>query len=344
MTFVIGSFVIVSQRHHPLRPQSALPVLNSFALHRDVGAYIISVIVLYVFYDVLSPKQMSGAEGLCLIVLWVLYVVVLLNSDRCGPSMDLVVIEADHGGDDAVIIELEEDHKKRKTNHSPTHSLMGILGDFLSTFYSNPMRKLFAVLVPIKVPSVTDDDDDDDAVDDMDLSVFPMPRLESVADSEFTRCFMVFCLSVLWLSAITYLLLSAVSAMGDCLNVSASTMGITVIAVGSSLPDTMSSIVLAKRYGQSMMGMVVSNCCSSNVFNICFVIGTTFSLKHAMRSAQTDPVNVDTENAAGLMLIQIFTALLFLLLMHCNNMRLSTLHGAILVAMYPVFIFIFVVL
>lgn len=330
MTFVIGSFVIVSQRYHPLRPQSVLPALNSFALHRDVSAYIVSVTVLYVFYDVLSPNQMSGAEGLCLILLWVLYVVVLLNSNRCGPSAETMVIEADYGGDDVVILEVEDDHRPQNVRRRGT----AILGDFLSTFYSNPMQKLFAVLVPIKVPRVTDDSD---------FTVFPMPRLESVADSEFTRCFMVFCLSVLWLSAITYLLLSAVSALGDCLNVSASTMGITLIAVGSSLPDTMSSIVLAQRYGQSMMGMVVSNCCSSNVFNICFVNGTTFSLKYAMRSAQTVAANVDTENAAGLMMVQIFSALLFLLLMHCNGMRLSECHGGVLVAMYAVFVLLFVV-
>ena len=349
MTFVLGAFVIVAQRYHPQHQSLPPPDLNSCALHRDVAGYIVSVTVLYVFYDVLSPQEIGGVEGLCLIMLWVLYIVVLLNSDRCSDSMqfdgwnegeDLVLIEVP---DSAAAADLDGHDKPRRSRGR----WLSVLSDVQRTLYSNPMRKVFGYLVPIKVPSVTLDDSDDE----LDFAEFPLPnasRLRSAADSEFTRCFLVFCLSVLWMSAISYLLLSAVSTMGDCLNVSASTMGLTVIAIGSSLPDTLSAIILAKRYGQSMMGMVLSNCCSSNIFNLCFVMGTTFTLKHAMHSAERDAAgfrqNVDTEHAAGFMMIQIFTALLFLLMMHWSNMRLRTVHGVVLIAMYAVFIVIFVVL
>ena len=363
MTFVIGSFVVVSERYHPLdaleSAQSA-HYLNSFALHRDIGAYIFSVIALYIFYDISSPKQMSGVEGLCLIMLWVLYVVVLLNSDRCSHSTDSVIAD----GDDVVIIDITPSPRSRQ-NHKErdigARRWMEILSAFHRTFYSNPMRKVFGYIIPIKVPAVSDEADHDHDVDaESDFTVFPMPKMEqtslnsmssvasSVADSDITRCFMVFCLSVLWMSFITYLLLSAVSAMGHCLNVSASTMGITVIAIGSSLPDTLSSFILAKRYGFSMMGMVLSNCCSSNTFNICFVMGTTFSLKYAMRTVSVQESelstiqNVDTEHAAGFMVMQILTSLLLLVMMHCNNMRLRTIHGVILMSVYGLFIVIFV--
>ena len=75
-------------------------------------------------------------------------------------------------------------------------------------------------------------------------------------------------------------------------------------------------------------------------------MGTTFSLKYAMSTAENEEgervENVDTENAVGFMVIQIFTSLLVLLMMHCSNMQLQTIHGVILIAMYAVFVLLFV--
>ena len=119
-------------------------------------------------------------------------------------------------------VDEESGHEMDKEDSNQRGRWLDIFGDFYLTLYSNPMRKLFGYLIPITVPSISDEADSDST----DYTVFPMPNDRKVEENEVTRCFMVFCLSVVWMSVITYLLLSAVSTMGDHLDVSASTMGI----------------------------------------------------------------------------------------------------------------------
>eukprot|EP01083_Nonionella_stella_P195581 720355_1 len=113
VSFVTGFYVIISNIFHEQTKPNMLNMqhINAFALHRDIIMYIISVIALYIFYDISSPEQMSGFEGLCLVLLWIAYVIVLIHSARCktycacDPFNQSILLEYD-----PVIVDIHSDN------------------------------------------------------------------------------------------------------------------------------------------------------------------------------------------------------------------------------------------
>ena len=62
------------------------------------------------------------------------------------------------------------------------------------------------------------------------------------------------------------------SAMAKSFGVSEAVIGLTIVAMGTSLPELATSVVAARK-GNS--GIAMGNVIGSNVFNILFIIGTT---------------------------------------------------------------------
>ena len=86
-------------------------------------------------------------------------------------------------------------------------------------------------------------------------------------------------LSIFWLFiGLTALVLGSsqfvdgASAMAKSFGVSEAVIGLTIVAIGTSLPELATSVVAARK-GNS--GIAMGNVIGSNVFNILFIIGTT---------------------------------------------------------------------
>ena len=86
-------------------------------------------------------------------------------------------------------------------------------------------------------------------------------------------------LSIFWLLiGLTALVLGSsqfvdgASAMAKSFGVSEAVIGLTIVAMGTSLPELATSVVAARK-GNS--GIAMGNVIGSNVFNILFIIGTT---------------------------------------------------------------------
>ncbi|XP_072179922.1 sodium/potassium/calcium exchanger 3-like isoform X2 [Diadema setosum] len=85
-----------------------------------------------------------------------------------------------------------------------------------------------------------------------------------------------FLLSIFWIAALSFGMVTLVIKMGCILNVNEFTMGLVIVAIGTSVPDALSSILVARDgYGD----MAVSNAIGSNVFDINLGLGLPFLIR-----------------------------------------------------------------
>jgi len=102
-------------------------------------------------------------------------------------------------------------------------------------------------------------------------------------------------------------------------------IGITVVAIGTSLPEIVSSIMAARRgHGE----MAIGNIFGSNILNILMVLGIT-SIIHPLNI--TEPIHPDLIITIG------FTCLLFILTLRGKH-SLGKISGAILLVTYFLYI------
>lgn len=98
-----------------------------------------------------------------------------------------------------------------------------------------------------------------------------------------------FVTSVLWIAVISFGMVTLVSRVGCILGIDTYTMGLVVIAVGTSIPDCMSSILVAR---EGFGDMAVSNAIGSNVFDINLGIGLPFIIRICVDMGR--PINLLT--------------------------------------------------
>uniref|UniRef100_A0A8B9K260 Sodium/calcium exchanger membrane region domain-containing protein n=1 Tax=Astyanax mexicanus TaxID=7994 RepID=A0A8B9K260_ASTMX len=91
------------------------------------------------------------------------------------------------------------------------------------------------------------------------------------------RWFMVtFISSTLWIAIFSYMMVWMVTIISDTLDIPDYIMGITFLAAGTSVPDCMASLIVAR---QGMGDMAVSNSIGSNIFDILLGLGFPWALR-----------------------------------------------------------------
>uniref|UniRef100_A0A3P8WHW5 Solute carrier family 24 member 3 n=1 Tax=Cynoglossus semilaevis TaxID=244447 RepID=A0A3P8WHW5_CYNSE len=94
---------------------------------------------------------------------------------------------------------------------------------------------------------------------------------------EWEKWFMLsFIASTLWIAAFSYVMVWMVAVIGFTFGIPDVIMGITFLAAGTSVPDCIASLLVAR---QGMGDMAVSNSIGSNVFDILVGLGLPWALK-----------------------------------------------------------------
>ncbi|XP_003471815.1 sodium/potassium/calcium exchanger 5 isoform X1 [Cavia porcellus] len=138
-----------------------------------------------------------------------------------------------------------------------------------------------------------------------------------------------FLMSALWISAFTYILVWMVTITGETLRVPDTVMGLTLLAAGTSIPDTVASVLVARR-GRGDMAM--ANIVGSNVFDM-LCLGVPWLIQTAFVNTST-PVGV---NSRGLtyITISLTVSIIFLFLaVHFNNWKLDRKLGVVCLLLY----------
>lgn len=104
------------------------------------------------------------------------------------------------------------------------------------------------------------------------------------------------------------------------LGMSETLVGLTIVAVGTSLPELVTSIVAAKK-GES--DIAIGNVVGSNVFNILFVLAV---------SAAITPMNINEQSLVDLIILTAVTGLTYVFCV--TQKKVNRAEGIILVLMY----------
>nr|XP_041574347.1 sodium/potassium/calcium exchanger 1 isoform X3 [Taeniopygia guttata] len=97
--------------------------------------------------------------------------------------------------------------------------------------------------------------------------VFPLwSTLPDVRNSESKKFFVItFFGSILWIAAFSYLMVWWAHQVGETIGISEEIMGLTILAAGTSIPDLITSVIVARK---GLGDMAVSSSVGSNIFDI----------------------------------------------------------------------------
>jgi cation:H+ antiporter len=126
------------------------------------------------------------------------------------------------------------------------------------------------------------------------------------------------------LAAGSFLFVHGARNLAEDLGVSEAVIGLTIMAVGTSLPE-MATVIAAARKGMS--DLVVGNVVGSNIFNILSVLGVTASI-----------VPLNRQNVDDIDLLVFGGSALVLLLMMMRSSRIGRIGGAALLTGYAAYV------
>ncbi|XP_033963730.1 sodium/potassium/calcium exchanger 5 [Pseudochaenichthys georgianus] len=313
--------------------------LTCWPLFRDCLAYAISVSAVIA---IISDNKVYWYDAACLLLVYGVYIVVLCFDLRISEfvlrKLSPCCTCLGHGSAEKTethtLLGWSKDTTLHVHNRSRTDS--GIFHD--DSGYSNLSLSLHGLNeIPEEHKSVF-------AVPESDLKrifwVLSLPLITllflTIPDCRrrfWKGWFMItFLMSAVWISGFTYILVWMVTIVGETLGIPDTVMGLTLLAAGTSIPDTIASVMVA-REGKADMAM--SNIVGSNVFDM-LCLGLPWFIKTAFVDTN-NPVEV---NSSGLLFIS-FTLLLSIIFLfvavHINGWKLDRKLGIICLFCYILF-------
>ena len=143
-----------------------------------------------------------------------------------------------------------------------------------------------------------------------------------------------FFVSVLWIALLTYVLVWMVSIIGFTLGIPDVILGLTLLAAGSSAPEVISSVMVARRGDGDM---AVSNTIGSNVIDILLCLGLPWLLKTTVvdLGGHVDVLSVSIIYTLIFLIGTVIVTLIFVVL---NKWYLNKCLGMIFLFLYFAFI------
>lgn len=119
------------------------------------------------------------------------------------------------------------------------------------------------------------------------------------------------------------LVVNSATDLAEMLNVSQNVIALTIVAIGTSLPELVTSAVAAKK-GES--DIAIGNVVGSNIFNVFFILGL---------SATISPITYGIESFIDIIIMLISSVMVYLLTL--KNFRIGNKKGIILLATYALY-------
>ena len=284
--------------------------LNWYPLFRDSTMYIISVLILMVaLYD----RKIHWYESAAFFVAYSLYIVVMYfneSLEEWSQKMKDKIVKGNE--ENASEVEDSEEGQDEEDPENPYHSQ-----EHDNRF--KPPKGFFSKLIWIfTLPSII-------------LFFLTIPDCRQMKWRKFYL--VTFTVSAIWMGGLSYILVWMVSLVGYTYNIPECVLGMTFLAAGSSLPDAIASLVVAK---QGSGDMAVSNCIGSNVFDM-LCLGIPWMIKTTVISPNS-VVHIQSENIFFTSGILIASILCTVFLIFLNKWRLDEKLGVIFLVMYLLFL------
>ncbi|XP_032926769.1 sodium/potassium/calcium exchanger 1 [Catharus ustulatus] len=171
--------------------------------------------------------------------------------------------------------------------------------------------------------------------------VFPLwSTLPDVRNPESKKFFVItFFGSILWIAAFSYLMVWWAHQVGETIGISEEIMGLTILAAGTSIPDLITSVIVARK---GLGDMAVSSSVGSNIFDITVGLPVPWFLFSIFNGLS--PVAVSS-NGLFCAIVLLFLMLLFVIIsIAVCKWKMNKLLGLTMFALYFVFLIISVLL
>ena len=149
----------------------------------------------------------------------------------------------------------------------------------------------------------------------------------------YQSCYAVtFFLSIVWIAVYSFFMVWFITCLGDFMGLSQEVMGVTFLAAGTSVPDLISSVLVAK---EGHGDMAVSSSIGSNIFDV--TVG--LPLPWIIHQFVFGPVQLGSKGALFFSLLLLLGMLLSIIItIIINKFRMTKGLGATMFALYIVFI------
>ncbi|XP_018517224.1 LOW QUALITY PROTEIN: sodium/potassium/calcium exchanger 4 [Lates calcarifer] len=155
------------------------------------------------------------------------------------------------------------------------------------------------------------------------------------AKPRWEKYFMLsFILSTVWIAVFSYFMVWMVTIIGYTLGIPDVIMGITFLAAGTSVPDCIASLIVAR---QGLGDMAVSNTIGSNVFDILVGLGVPWAIQ-TMCVSYGSEVMINSRGLVYSVVLLLGSVALTVLGIHLNKWRLDVKLGAYVLVLYAVFL------
>ncbi|XP_064111022.1 sodium/potassium/calcium exchanger Nckx30C-like isoform X6 [Macrobrachium nipponense] len=158
--------------------------------------------------------------------------------------------------------------------------------------------------------------------------------------------FVTFLGSIAWIAAFSYLMVWWATLTGEALNIDSEVMGLTILAAGTSVPDLITSVIVARKgFGD----MAVSSSVGSNLFDVTCGLPIPWLL-HALSQVignyikkkenpwSVNPIEVNSEGMAC-SIMMLFSMLMFVIVsIACSKWKMNKGLGAAMFVLYFVFV------
>ncbi|XP_042368120.1 sodium/potassium/calcium exchanger 2-like isoform X3 [Plectropomus leopardus] len=171
--------------------------------------------------------------------------------------------------------------------------------------------------------------------------VFPLwltlPDVRKPASKKFFP--VTFLGAIAWIAGFSYLMVWWAHQVGETIGITEEIMGLTILAAGTSIPDLITSVIVARK---GLGDMAVSSSVGSNIFDI--TVGLPFPWLMWSLFSGLKPVTVSS-NGLFCAIVLLFIMLLFVIIsIAACKWRMSKLLGFIMFMLYFVFLVVSVML
>ncbi len=141
------------------------------------------------------------------------------------------------------------------------------------------------------------------------------------------KYWLVFFVSIAFIAGLSWVLVESAVGISEILHIPAVIIGLTVLAAGTSIPDLMSSVIVAR---QGRGGMAISNAIGSNIFDILIGLGLPWIIVNI--GGKVIPVATENLNSSIVLLFATVIAILGFLI--AKKWHINKFAGISLIGLY----------
>jgi len=145
-------------------------------------------------------------------------------------------------------------------------------------------------------------------------------------------CWIAFITSIAWIGGFSYFMVEWAEIIGHTCHIPDEVMGLTILAAGTSVPDLLSSVIVAQ---QGRGDMAVSSSIGSNIFDVLVGLPVPWLLYMAIKQ-ETVTINADSFKESLLVLIAMLMVVVLVIKL-CGWVMTRTM-GYVMLALYVVFV------